>query len=270
MLSGISVILVRPRFPENIGMAARAMANTGVSELILVQPERWDKDKAAPLATAQGMPVLDACRLADTLEEALRPFVVAFGTTARTGGWRRDILSPESAALQVRHIVRGEGHTSEGTGTGESGRVALVFGSEDRGLMNAEIELCARLVNIPTAIGSSSFNLAQAVLIFLYECMKADMALPFVPGQEQRRLWAKPARSADSRRATLEEEALLMHTLEATLLAVGHLPEDNPGWFMQPMRRFLRKSSLRRHEFDMIMGVCRRILKIIPIKNKGF
>ena len=271
MLANLSVILVRPRFPENIGMAARAMANTGASDLVLIQPERWDMEKAAPLATAQGMAVLESCRLADSLEEALKPFVAAFGTTARTGGWRRELLTPESAALQVRRIMR-EGNNLAGTAEPVLGacRVALVFGSEDHGLLNAETELCTRLVNIPTAQGNSSLNLAQAVLVFLYECMKADMALPFASAQGQKRAWTRPAGGAQSRRVTLEEEGLLMRTLEDTLLAVGHLPEDNPAWFMQPMRRFLRKSGLRRHEFDMIMGVCRKIRRIISIHNNGF
>ena len=247
MLHNLSVVLVRPRFPENIGMVARAMANMGASDLVLVNPERWEKDKAAPLATPQGMALLDSARLEESLEAALAPCVAAFGTTARIGGWRRELLSPENAARQARATAR------------QGGRAALVFGSEDRGLLNAEVEQCTRLVNIPTVDGHSSLNLAQAVLILLYECVRAEQALPFDAEGPGRR-WTRPASSPDSRRATLAEESLLLRTLEDTLLAIGHLPEDNPGWFMQPMRRFIRKSRLRRHEFDMIMGICRQLL----------
>lgn len=249
MLHNLSVILVRPRFPENIGMAARAMANMGAAGLILVSPERWDavhREKAVPLATPQGSALLDAVRVEASLEEALSPFSAAFGTTARTGGWRKEILAPEKAAVQARAVCR------------EGGKAALVFGSEDKGLTNAEVELCTRLVNIPTVREHSSLNLAQAVLVMLYECVKADLALPFASAGVKRS-WTRPASGADSRRATLAEEQLLMRTLEETLTGVGHLPEDNPGWFMQPLRRFLRKSRLRRHEFDMLMGICRQI-----------
>ena len=246
MLHSLRVVLVRPRFPENIGMTARAMANMGASDLVLVNPERWEKEKAVPLATPQGAALLDAVTVEESLEAALAPCVAAFGTTARTGGWRRELLSPERAAREARAVTR------------QGGRAALVFGSEDRGLLNAEVERCTRLVNIPTAAGNSSLNLAQAVLVLLYECVKADMALPFSPERGERR-WTRPASGADSRRATLDEESLLLHTLEEALLAIGHLPEDNPGWFMQPMRRFIRKSRLRRHEFDMIMGICRQM-----------
>ena len=98
MPSGIAVILVRPRFPENVGMAARAMANMGVSELILVAPERPVLEKGAPLATQQGLPILESAACFPTLAEALAPFTLAFGTTARTGGRRKYLLTPETAA----------------------------------------------------------------------------------------------------------------------------------------------------------------------------
>lgn len=245
MLNNVRVILVRPRFPENIGMTARAMANMGASDLVLIKPERWEKEKAAPLATPQGMPLVESARLAGSLAEALADCTAAVGATARTGGRRKELLCPEQAAIFAGKTAR------------EGGRVALVFGPEDRGLGNAEVDLCTELVTIPTRSGHSSLNLAQAVLVLLYECVKADMALPFAPGENG--VLKRPCARPGSRRATLKEEAALFSALEETLLAIDHLPKENTGWFMQPVRRFLRKSRLRRHEFDMLMGVCRQI-----------
>lgn len=245
MLSCLHIILVRPRFPENIGMAARAMANMGTCDLTLVAPERWDREKADPLATGQGLAILDKARVEATLEKALESCTLALGTTARTGGWRDETFGPEQAARLARAAAR------------QGGRIALVFGPEDKGLTNAEVALCTHLVTIPTAAGLTSLNLAQAVLLLLYECVKADRELPFVP--ESSRKWAGPGHAQGSRRATLAEEFLLLRTLQDTLLAIEYLPADNPDWFMRPVRRFLRKSRLRRHEFDMLMGICRRI-----------
>ena len=227
-------------------MVARAMANMGASDLVLVKPERWEKEKAAPLATTQGLPLLDSARVEESLENALSSCVAAFGTTARSGGWRKELLPPERAGQQARAIAR------------QGERVALVFGSEDRGLLNSEVEQCTQLVTIPTVQGQSSLNLAQAVLILLYECVKADLALPFQTANSTRR-WTRPASTADSRRATLAEENILMQTLEDTLRLIEHLPDNNAAWFMQPVRRFFRKSRLRRHEFDMLMGICRQV-----------
>lgn len=245
MLPNLAVILVRPRLSENIGMVARAMANMGAGELLLIQPERWEREKALPLATSQGAPVLDALHVEESLAQALAPFSLAIGGTARSGGLRSHPISPEKAAGAARSAIR------------EGGRAALVFGPEDRGLDNEEASLCTELVRIPTAAGASSLNLAQAVLVLLYECVKADAELPFAPRTERAR--ERPGGTAHSRRTTLEEEQILFRSLEEALIRIGHLPGDNPAHFMRPVRRFLRKSRLRRHEFDMLMGICRQM-----------
>ncbi len=245
MLHGVSVILVRPRFPENIGMAARAMSNMGVTDLLLVAPERWEYDKALPLATEQGRAILDTVRVFPSLTQALAPFTLAIGTTARTGGYRQTLLLPEEAAHTARGVVR------------QGGTVALVFGPEDTGLENSETTECSSLVTIPTAVAHSSLNLAQAVLILLYECGRADRALPFADATGKN--WTRPLHTEDSRKITLAEEQHLLNSLEESLVSIGHLPVENSTWFMRPMRRFLRKHTVRRHEFDMIMGICRQM-----------
>ncbi len=241
-LEGVAVVLVSPRFPENIGMAARACANMGVSELVVVSPERWSPDKSAPLATAKGLVVLEGVRLEQTLHEALAPYSAVFGTTARTGGWRRHILSPENAAPLVRAEV------------GRGGRVALVFGPEDRGLTNEETEICSRLVSIPTS-EARSLNVAQAVLIMLYECFKVAQATPHFrrDGQEQE---SSPVLAH-------REQELLFRTLQETLLAIGYLHKSGTDYFMLPVRRFVQKIPLRRYEFDMLMGICRQMRHMV-------
>ena len=227
-LQHLEIIMVGTKFPENIGMAARACANTGCGRLTLVSPAWWDKEKARPLATAKGEPLLDAIEVKPTLGDALAPNVLTFGTTARTGGWRRGLLTPEQAAGEIAPLLH------------EGNRVAIVFGCEDRGLSNADIEQCQRLVTIPTAGEASSLNLAQA----------ND------PGQQ-------------SRRITHEEQALLYARLKKTLLAIDYLKSDNPDYFLMPLRRFLGKSGLRRHEMDMLMGICRQVDNLRKANGNG-
>lgn len=240
----LSTILVRPRFSENIGMAARACANMGVSDLVLVEPKRWEKEKALPLATSQGAAILDKARIVPTLAEALSPCTHAFGTTARTGGWRQGVLSPRQAATEVNAALN------------DSGQVALVFGPEDRGLENTEIELCTGLISIPTAPDASSLNLAQAVLLVLYECFTASLAHTFHPDK-------KPKGKPESRLTTVEEQEKLFITMQGMLMNIDFFPADNPDWFMLPLRRFFHRSALRRHEFDLFMGMCRQMQRAV-------
>lgn len=247
MLHNLTVVLVKTRFPENVGMAARACANMGARDIVLVDPERWSDDagdpaKAVPLATPKGQDILAGVRVVATLAEAVADCAVVFGTTARTGGWRRELLSPERAAAEACPVLAG------------GDRVAVVFGPEDRGLTNDEIEHCHRLLTIPTAPEASSLNLAQAVLVVLYECLKGTAAHPFRPGP-----------GPDSRLATHAELERLHDTLRDTLLAIDYLRADNPDYFMMPVRRFLGRTRLRRHEFDLVMGVCRQVKRVAAL-----
>lgn len=236
MLDTLAVILVRPKFPENVGAAARACVNMGCSELILVAPQNWDKDKALGRATPMGADILHRLRVENDLATALAGFDAVYGTTARTGGWRKGVLSPANAATEI-HDLRGPDH-----------RVALVFGPEDRGLKNEDIKLCSRLVCIPTVPEASSLNLAQAVLIFLYECFKNAPNLP-----------VQPSGSSESRPATFDEQELLYTNLQETLITIDFFKNENTAYWMLPVRRFLGRVGLRRHEFNLIMGVCRQV-----------
>lgn len=244
-LAAITIVLVKTRFPENIGMVARACANMGATDIILVDPERWDIDKARPLATPKGEPLLDTIRVVDDLATALADHTLVWGTTARTGGWRRSILSPRKAAESIRLSL------------GEGERVAIVFGPEDRGLNNEEIELCGQLLTIPTEPSASSLNLAQAVLIVLYECFAA-----------MQQFEDTPAPLPTARRITHSEQELLFTTIKGTLLDIDYLPQTNPDYFLMPLRRFMGKGGLRRGDFDMLMGMCRQVRRIATLAQK--
>lgn len=244
-LHAVEVVLVRTRFPENIGMAARACANMGCSRLCLVAPERWEIEKARPLATPKGLPVLEATRVVPTLAEAVAGSSLVMGTTARLGGWRKSVLTADQAGSVAAQAVRaGDG-------------ISLVFGSEDRGLSNEELLLCHRLVTIPTAGGASSLNLAQAVLLLLYECSRAQRGGTMGP--------ETPAPGPDggaptgARGITAAEQERLMENFKAMLLTLDVLHGDNPEYFLLPWRRLFGRAHLRRHEYDALMGLCRQV-----------
>ncbi|WP_243544327.1 RNA methyltransferase [Pseudodesulfovibrio tunisiensis] len=236
MLDDIAVVLFRPKYPENIGSAARACLNMGCPNLIIVDPQNFDLDKALPLATVHAKHILESARVVDTLAEALQGFTAAYGTTARTGGWRKGIMSPATAAEVVGDRVRG------------GGRVALVFGPEDKGLTNDETSVCSGLICIPTNREGTSLNLSQAVLVLLYECLKAALETRFTPSGP-----------LQERPTTVDEQEALFSNLQKTLLAISFLKEDNPDYWMLPVRRFFARINLKRNEFNLLMGVCRQI-----------
>lgn len=237
MLDNLAIVLFRPKFPENIGSCARAMANMGCRTLILVAPQQWDEDRARALATAKGHDILAEMQVHDTLALALAPFQTVYGTTARTGGWRTDLLTPESAAAQaVPAMLAGA-------------RTAIVFGPEDKGLTNDETQICGRLLTIPTAAPeASSLNLAQAVLIALYEFFQAaSRTITTTEGQP------------DAPPATHQERETLFSNLREALLSIDFIKPDNPDYWMLPLRRFAERIALRRNEFNLLMGICRQI-----------
>ena len=253
LLENVEVVLVRTRFPENIGMAARACANMGCAHLCLVAPERWDIAKARPLATPKGLPVLEHIRVVPSLAEAVAKSRLVLGTTARLGGWRKSVLTADQAGSVTARAVR----------AGE--RVSLVFGSEDRGLSNEESLLCQRLVTIPTSGEASSLNLAQAVLLVLYECARALRGTA-PPGEAPS---GEDTPRTGARGITAAEQERLMTHFKAMLLALDVLHGDNPEYFLLPWRRLFGRARLRRHEYDALMGLCRQVRNKLGPKEAG-
>ena len=150
----IAIVLQRPRYPENIGSAARAMCNMGFTRLIVVSPKIWDEERIRRLATHAAASVVDTIHRFDSLAEALAPFGHVVGTTARLGGQRSVIKSPERLARSIIPLSK-------------NNAVAILFGAEDRGLTNDDVKHCHQLVNIPTK-DFTSLSLAQAVMVICY------------------------------------------------------------------------------------------------------
>jgi tRNA/rRNA methyltransferase len=166
---GPIVVLVEPQLGENIGAAARAMANFGLSQLRLVNPRQgWPNDKARMMATGAGR-VLDAAALYPTLAAAIADCNFVLATSARAHDQAKTVIGPaEAAALTAPRIVAGE-------------NVVLLFGRERNGLENDEVALADAIVTLPVNPAFASLNLAQAVVIVAYEWFKLAGAgtLPF-------------------------------------------------------------------------------------------
>lgn len=246
MLENVTVVLVRPKYPENIGSVARACLNMGCPNLTLVSPRYFEIDRALPLATVHAKHILEQARVVDTLEEAIEGHSSAYGTTARTGGWRKGVMLPPRLAKVVGEKVR------------MNGTVAIVFGPEDTGMTNEETQLCTSLVTIPTDREGVSLNLSQAALVLLYECFKEALERPFVPDGPP-----------DERLCTVAEQETLFSNLKESLLAIDYLRDNNTDYWMMPVRRFLARISLKRNEFNLLMGICRQVKWIAKEAGRG-
>ena len=157
---GPVVVLVEPQMGENIGAAARAMANFGLGRLRLVKPcQGWPNEKAVTMA-AGATRVLDAAQLYETLEEAVADCSFVVATTARHHDQLKPIINAEQAAAE----------TAPRVAAGDT--VALVFGRERNGLENHEVGLADRILTLPVNPAFASLNLAQAVIVVAYEWFK--------------------------------------------------------------------------------------------------
>lgn len=228
-LENVFIVLVRPRFPENLGAVARAMKNMGLRHLVLVEgcsPFHLNAYKLASGAEE----ILNRAEEFPTLQEAVGEMGIVLGTTSRGGKERSPFLSPEEAARELAPLSL-------------RNRIALVFGSEKEGLTNQELSLCHRYVRIPTWETFPSLNLAQAVLIVCYELFKAS-------GKSVMRR-VELARS--------EQQERMFERMEKTLFQIGFLDPQNPKRIMRTLRRLFGKSRLEEREVRILQGIWSKI-----------
>ena len=230
-LANLTIVLHKPRLAENIGAAARAARNMGISRLLVVQPEDLDQERMLKMATGSSADLIHDLSVHQDLGAALGSFQYIVGTTARFGGTHRQSpLTPRELARDLLAISR-------------RNQVALLFGPENWGLTNEELAFCHTLVTIPTS-DFRSLNLAQAVLVVCYEIFLAR-------GQLRERFVPRLANS-------FELEAMYGE-LQKTLVQINYIGHQNPSHWMMRLRRFFSRHGLRAAEVQVIRGICRQI-----------
>src|ERR1700712_522707 len=176
-LAGPVVVLVEPQLGENIGMAARAMGNFGLTRLRIVNPRDGWPNISAQRAASGADHVLDHVELFDTVEQAVADCTLLFATTARAHDQAKPVVAPEAAAREIAAEIPG------------GGKVGILFGRERYGLQNEEVARANRIVTFPVNPGFASLNLAQAVLLMGYEWFKlaTEGELPFAMPERSER-----------------------------------------------------------------------------------
>src|ERR671919_2017437 len=161
MLENIRIVLVRPRGSGNIGSIARVMKNFGASELATVGKARTRSFWARAMAV-HGRDILADAKFYPTIRQAIADCTLVVGTTCRAGLYRKHSQTPRDLAPEIVAAAR-------------TGKVAIVFGPEDHGLSNKDLEHCQLLITIPTHPDYQSLNVAQAAVICLYETYIASL-----------------------------------------------------------------------------------------------
>lgn len=218
------VVLVRPRNPLNIGAAARAMANFGFRDLVVVAPHEpvWREARSAVGAAA----LLDSARAVPDLAEALADRTLVLGTTS---GQRRSSAGTSIDLPEARGCI------------GPSDKVALLFGSEKTGLTNEHFSFCHLVVRIPTSPDCPSMNLAQAVAVCCYELAAA------------RRTAGQPARTRPA--AALGEVEELRAELQEVLGAAGYFAAGKRPSDALKLRRLLLRMQLSAPDVQALRGM---------------
>ena len=233
VLNNVTVVLLQPERSLNIGAAARAMKNAGITRLALVRPVPKKLDAAYRAAT-HATDVLDGARICDSLREAVEDAAMAFALTRRGEPGRKGVMPARAMAELAAQVARDH-------------RVALVFGPEHRGLSNDEIGQCHRTVTIPSSPECPSLNLSHAVMVACHEIFVRAAA-------------ESSGRTAD--REALPDgagtEAFLAHA-QRTLLAIGFLKAQNPHRLQPMLRSLLSRAEVTDRELRVLRGILSQV-----------
>jgi tRNA/rRNA methyltransferase len=221
-----AIVLVSPKGPDNIGSVARAMKNFGLSDLRIIAPR-------CNLADAQKMAVhafelIEQAKIYSTLLEAVGEIEFVVGTTARERKDYTQIVTPREVAPKFVTSVSS----------------AVVFGREEHGLFNDELDLCHALISIPTEGEYPVLNLAQAVQVIVYELLLARQATPMPETLHEREQLAP--------RHALE--GMYAHLLEF-MLEVGYTNQDRKDHALRRFRSIFNRSDLNNHDVAFIRGL---------------
>ena len=226
------IILVRPQLGENIGKAARAMLNFGLTEMRLVAPrDGWPNPSAGPAAAGADV-VLDRATVFETIADATADCSHIYATTVRRRGVIKPVMTPQDAATTIRATAE---------------RSAILFGPERAGLENDDVAIARTIITVPINPEFGSLNLAQAVILIAYEWSKGEA------------LASPPIVNLDPPAAQAELDGMISQ-LDELLETAGHFhPPDRAHIDRQVIRGILTKPGWTAQEVRTLRGVLRSL-----------
>jgi tRNA/rRNA methyltransferase len=239
ILSNVIIVLEEPRNLVNIAGVVRSMKNMGLSRLRLVRSAEWDPWRIEGIAH-RSEDIVEATEHFDRLEDALADCILVVGTSARARTAQRNYLHAREWADRI-------------AGRAREGRIAIVFGREDRGLSNEALDRCDGVAVIPTDPDYSSLNLAQACLLLCYEVRLAVLGRP----EEL------PAGKRSVGPATREEMERMFGALEGGLARIDFFSARTPESVMRIFRTLLSRANMDAHEAGLVQAMGFEIQRVL-------
>ncbi len=236
----IHFVLIEPKESGNIGSAARAIKNMGFTKLVLVNPPTLT-DEAYWMAW-RSKDIIENAQIYSDFYSAIKDKSLIVGTTRRRGSKRGAIVDVKEAVKRIYEVA-------------QNNKVAILFGREDKGLFNEEVEKCGFLITIPTSELQPSLNLSQAVLIVAYELMRCEEHEDY---HMERQFYVEQS----------ELEALYQR-LHHVLKKIGYIP-DNPDIekrIINNLRHFFGRTGITFWELKMLHGLCTHLEELINSKK---
>lgn len=228
MFENVRIVLVNSSHPGNIGAAARAMKNMCLSRLYLVAPKKYPDDIATARASGAD-DILESAVVCQSLAEAIGDCHLVFGASARL----RKVTWSTMNARECGHIITAEPKDKQ---------IAILFGRENAGLTNEELDCCHHLVHIMGNTKYQSLNVAAAVQVVSYEVFMANQQSPLT-------INIKPTP------VSVEEMSRFYTHLQETLLQIGFLNPDQPKLLMRKLKRLFNRAQPDQAEMNILRGI---------------
>ncbi|MBW4675898.1 MAG: RNA methyltransferase [Desmonostoc geniculatum HA4340-LM1] len=241
-LAGLRIVLVEPAGPINVGAIARVMKNFGLHNLVLVNPQCDPLSPEALMMAVHAKEILESAVVVATLPEALHGCVRAIATTGRVRSWEIPLENPRTALPWLLEEPEKP--------------AALIFGREDRGLSNEELNYAQRFIFIPTNQNYLSLNLATAVAICCYELSQSTQQ-PEIQTLPQIEL------------APLDLVETYYQQLESLLLKIGYLYPHTAPSRMGKFRQLYNRAGLQTGEVALLLGILRQVEWALKTQRDG-
>jgi tRNA (cytidine32/uridine32-2'-O)-methyltransferase len=271
-LESIRVVLVEPSHPGNIGAVARSMKTMGLNNLVLVRPKKFPHCEASRRAAGADS-VLQAATVVGDLSTAIEDCTLVLGTSVRDREVAWPTVDPRQAAEKILAHLECLGDGQSVTASPDQVQAAVLFGRENSGLSNEELDRCQAQIRISANSEYSSLNLASAVQIISYELrmralqIDASNVLPMTVNEAAENRQQSPFELRQAGASLAQREGHLAQ-LQKTLIDLEFVKTNPPTMLMRKLTRLYNKAELTVEEIQILRGILSAVQTLMAKNSK--